>query len=53
MSALILKKIWQDVDFFEVSCTVKTDDVCIKSKTYMTDLLIDELCNYIDRFFDC
>ena len=53
MSALILKKIWQDVDFFEVSCTAKTDNICIKSKTYMTDLLIDELCHYIDEFVDC
>lgn len=47
---IMITRIWEDVDFFQIQIECKTDLVVIREKVYITDNSIDELCGIIEMF---
>ena len=47
---LIITRIWQDVDFFQIEVQCKTEFIFVTGKVYTTDTLIDELYNKLELF---
>lgn len=43
MNALIIERIWEDVDLYEISMSVKGTDINVKMPTYINDEIILEL----------
>lgn len=47
---IIIKRFWQDVDFFQLDIVCKSKYIIAHGKVYTSDALIDELYNAIDFF---
>ena len=47
---LIITRLWQDIEFFQIEIECKTELIAVRGKVYTTDDLIDDLCNKIEAF---
>ena len=50
MDNIIIKRFWQDVDFFQIDIVCKSEYITAHGKVYTSDALIDELYSAIDSF---
>lgn len=49
MNALVIERIWEDVDFYEISITVNGVDVNVMMLTYINDEMIMELSDAMNE----
>lgn len=47
---LIFTRIWQDIEFFQIGIECITELLAVRGKVYITDALVDDLHNKIERF---
>ena len=47
---LIITRVWQDIEFFQIEIKCKTEFIAVRGKVYTTDELIDDLYNKIEIF---
>lgn len=49
---IIIKKIWEDSGFFEISITCNNKFISASTNAYVTKELINQLCDNIDRLLN-